>query len=158
MGTKQIEFSLEIDAPLETVWGVLTDVQQYSTWNPFIVEAASNGDPCLAGTILSFSVRWLDGGSASSKEQVTQVQVPDVGSESPLEAIWSYRFHSVITKLGMIKTLRTQSLSQALQGPTVYTNQFTMAGWGAGLAPFDKIEPGMKAQGQALKRVCETFD
>ena len=35
---KEIEGSVEIDAPIERVWEVLTDFKAYSKWNPFITQ------------------------------------------------------------------------------------------------------------------------
>lgn len=38
----QLHTEIDIDAPLETVWQVLTDLGSYSEWNPFIVAADGN--------------------------------------------------------------------------------------------------------------------
>lgn len=38
-----IETEIEIDAPVETVWEVITDLDAYHEWNPFIPTAS--GDP-----------------------------------------------------------------------------------------------------------------
>jgi hypothetical protein len=40
---KSLHAAIEIDAPAERVWQVVSDFGQYSDWNPFIVRAA--GDP-----------------------------------------------------------------------------------------------------------------
>lgn len=36
---KKIETEIFIDAPCEKVWKILTDLDNYATWNPFIVKA-----------------------------------------------------------------------------------------------------------------------
>ena len=36
----QLETTVDIDAPPEAVWNVLTDLDGYSDWNPFIVRAS----------------------------------------------------------------------------------------------------------------------
>ena len=45
-----IEETLEIDAPAELVWEVITDVKRYPEWNPFQVEMQTSfkpGDPMI---------------------------------------------------------------------------------------------------------------
>ncbi len=44
----EITTSIEIDAPAETVWAVLTDFDRYDEWNPY---TRIEGDP-IEGTIL----------------------------------------------------------------------------------------------------------
>lgn len=39
----EVRADIEIDAPVEEVWGALTDFDAYSDWNPFIVSA--EGEP-----------------------------------------------------------------------------------------------------------------
>jgi hypothetical protein len=50
---REIRTEIEIDAPVERVWAVLTDFERYGEWNPFILHA--QGHPRrgerLAGTI-----------------------------------------------------------------------------------------------------------
>lgn len=36
---RSIETEIRIDAPPEAVWEALVDLEQYSEWNPFVVEA-----------------------------------------------------------------------------------------------------------------------
>lgn len=37
-----LETQIDITAPPETVWGILTDLEAYSDWNPFVVSAEGN--------------------------------------------------------------------------------------------------------------------
>lgn len=40
-----IDRSVEIDAPAEVVWQVLTDGASYGEWNPFVTECSSTFEP-----------------------------------------------------------------------------------------------------------------
>ena len=155
MPSKRLELTTNIDAPIELVWAHMTNVSKYATWNPFVIEAQSDGDTNRPGTVLSFRVKWHDGGYANSQERVSHVQPVHKVSGGAQEAEWWYSFHSVFTRIGMIKTLRKQSLRQAQGQATLYSNEFVMTGWGSGVAPWDKIELGMKAQAQAMKAISE---
>ena len=33
---RQISTEIEINAPVETVWSILTDFDKYPDWNPFV--------------------------------------------------------------------------------------------------------------------------
>ncbi|WP_435319988.1 SRPBCC family protein [Haloarchaeobius sp. TZWSO28] len=36
----EVEAAIDIDAPVDVVWTVLTDFEQYSEWNPYITDAS----------------------------------------------------------------------------------------------------------------------
>jgi len=38
----ELRTEVEIDAPVETVWTVLTDLDSYTHWNPFITDASGD--------------------------------------------------------------------------------------------------------------------
>jgi len=59
-----------IDAPVEIVWGVVTDLHQYSEWNPFIVSAA--GDVAV-GQRLTNRMQPPGGKAMTFKPTVTNV-------------------------------------------------------------------------------------
>lgn len=48
--TPQIQTRIDIQAPIATVWSVLTDLPRYQTWNPFIVSAS--GTAALGETLV----------------------------------------------------------------------------------------------------------
>lgn len=45
----EVRSSTEIEAPAETVWSVLTDLDGFRTWNPFIRHAS--GSTAVGGTV-----------------------------------------------------------------------------------------------------------
>lgn len=47
----ELHTEIEIEAPPEMVWEILTDLNQYSDWNPFIVEAS--GDIAVGNKLLN---------------------------------------------------------------------------------------------------------
>lgn len=49
---KHIETEIEIDAPAERVWDILTDFQEYPNWNPFIKELG--GKPAVGEKLRMF--------------------------------------------------------------------------------------------------------
>ena len=45
-----IDQSIEVEAPVEIVWEVITDLPRYGEWNPFVIECRSGlevGDPIV---------------------------------------------------------------------------------------------------------------
>ena len=60
-------------APIETVWGVLVDIEKYGEWNPFTYQVESSlkvGDP------VELYVRMPNGGDRVSREIVRIVEKP----------------------------------------------------------------------------------
>jgi uncharacterized protein YndB with AHSA1/START domain len=153
---KRVELELSIDAPIADVWRGLTDVSAYHTWNPFVIEASSEGASTDVGAMLSLTVQWADGGGARSKEQVVVANAPNAGANEALQAEWVYSFRSWMSTIGMIRSVRTQRLEQAPGQPTIYTSAIHLTGWGAAGAPAHKIKAGMRAQGEALKRLLQS--
>jgi hypothetical protein len=49
MPMNQLHTEIEIDAPAERVWGVLTDFASYPQWNPFI--RSISGEPNIGGRL-----------------------------------------------------------------------------------------------------------
>ena len=39
----QLHTEIEIEAPADIVWDILTDLDHYEDWNPFIVSSAGTG-------------------------------------------------------------------------------------------------------------------
>jgi hypothetical protein len=41
----KLEQSFEVQAPIDTVWSALVDLERYRDWNPFLVEASGTVSP-----------------------------------------------------------------------------------------------------------------
>ncbi len=92
----RIDHTLEIEAPAEVVWQVLTDFDAYGEWNPFVVEATCALD---VGSAMDMRVRVLPFMAQSQREWVTSVE-PGRGfcyamSMTPGRALRSERCHRV---------------------------------------------------------------
>ncbi len=63
---------ITIDAPVDTVWSVLTDLASYGEWNPFVIEA---GGDVQEGARLTLRIQPV-GGKASRFESTVSEVVP----------------------------------------------------------------------------------
>ena len=104
---------------------------------------------------MDLRVEWQGGGGARSKEEITHVEAPEAGADGVVSALWVYSFRSWMCKIGMVRSTRTQRLSQAPGQVTVYESEIRLTGWGSAGAPLAKIDGGMRAQAQALKARVE---
>lgn len=68
--THELHTEIEIDAPPETVWAILTDLDAYPDWNPFIT--SSDGD-VVEGTKLVNRMEPPGGKAMTFTPTVTQV-------------------------------------------------------------------------------------
>jgi len=66
-----VQTDIEIDAPPETVWAVLTDLDSYSDWNPFVV--SSRGTPAV-GERLTNRLQPPGGRAMTFRPTVTAVE------------------------------------------------------------------------------------
>ena len=151
MAQRKIDLEYEIDASLQDVWRGMTDVSRYPDWNPFVTHAESDGSSTRPGVLLNLTVQWHDGGSSKSTEEVVSVHEPAADDDGTLRAEWIYSFRSWLSTIGLIRSVRTQRLTQIPDQPTKYSSHIHLTGWGVIAAPIEKIEKGMIAQAEALR-------
>ena len=141
-----IEHSLEIAAPAETVWSVITDLASYPLWNPFVVACASTLAP---GSPISMRVRVFPFWTQPQREQIFE-HMPGrrlrYGIRPlPFGALASSRFHEVTA----IAPDRTK-----------YSSHFELTGW---LVPVvsvllgGRLTRGFAAMSKALKIRAEAL-
>lgn len=109
-----IDETIEIDAPAEKVWEVLTDFERYGEWNPFCIEAASTLTP---GEPIDMQVRL--GGNQRAQREWIRTHTP--GTE------FSYAMKPV--GLGALHSLRSHTVVPLGPDRSRYESRFTLAGW-----------------------------
>lgn len=67
----ELRTEVEIDAPPERVWDVLTDFDAYREWNPFITEVRGNLEP---GERLRVELSYADGRNTRFRSSVLAVK------------------------------------------------------------------------------------
>ncbi len=154
MPERKLQKTFEIDAPIQRVWEVLTHLEGYAHWNPFVVEVRCADPGTTPGAMMHLKVQWHDGGTAKSKEEVLDAQPPAAEGDG-VRATWIYSFRSWMSAIRMVRSVRTQHLSQEAGGPTVYRSEICLSGWACAAAPLAKIERGLVAQAEALRAEVE---
>lgn len=147
--------SVEIDAPLETVWAVMMDVASYGDWNPFCFRADCPSPP-QAGDPIKLHVRWANGKTQTSPERITLVEGP-YDDHGTTRATLAYVYEGLPAKLGLVKGRRLQRLSQVPGSPTTYDTVEEFSGPLVALAGPDRVAEGFQRHADALKVRAEAL-
>ncbi|MET3961341.1 hypothetical protein ABIE44_001275 [Marmoricola sp. OAE513] len=146
--------TVEINAPLETVWAVMMDVDAYGEWNSFCFRADCPSPPA-AGDPIKLHVRWANGKTQSSPERISEV-TPPYDDQGTTRATLAYVYEGLPAKLGLVKGRRLQQLSQSPGGPTVYDTVEEFSGPLVALAGPGRVEEGFTRHANDLKRRAES--
>ncbi|NYG58835.1 hypothetical protein BJ980_001758 [Nocardioides daedukensis] len=149
------EAAIEIDAPLETVWQVMLDVDAYPEWNPFVVKAECNNPPRVGDPIL-LHVKWANGKGVNSPERIKVLEAPAGDSSGTTTATLAYVFEGWPAKLGLVKGIRYQRLRQVGGGPTTYSTVEEFSGPLVKLAGPARVAEGFARHARALKERAES--
>lgn len=113
-----IDQTLEISAPPEIVWQVITDLEHYGEWNPFVVSCRSTLRP---GDPIDMQVKVFSGRAQAQRETVFE-HVPGRKLCYGLDG----------KPTGAVRSMRCHLLESAGGTTTVYRSHFELSGW---LAP-----------------------
>jgi len=155
MVTARPSASIEIDAPLELVWEIMLDTASYAEWNPF-VERAETASPAEVGNPIVLHVRWANGRTTFSPERISAIEQPAT-ADGVTTARLSYVFEGWPAKLGLVRGVRHQRLTQRPGGPTAYT---TVEEFSGPLVPFAgpaRVADGFSRHAEGLKRRAESL-
>jgi hypothetical protein len=145
--------TVAIDAPLETVWAVMMDVAAYGEWNPFLFRAECASPP-TPGDPIVLHVRWQNGKTTRSPERISMVEPPHQDGGTT-RATLAYVYEGLPSKLGLVKAVRFQRLSQVPGGPTVYDTVEEFSGPLVALAGPGRVADGFRRHAEALKDRAE---
>ena len=140
-----IEHRLAIEAPAAKVWRVITDLDRYPEWNPFVVECASGlavGDP------IRMKVRVLPG--------LAQPQTEEILEHEPGRRLC---YGILGSALGALASRRCHRVSETSPDRSDYHSLFELRGWLAPVvslllgrrlaAGFDSMSRALKARAEA---------
>ncbi|WP_067893710.1 SRPBCC domain-containing protein [Nocardia vaccinii] len=113
-----IDDTVQIDAPAEVVWQVLTDFPRYPEWNPFCVTAESALEP---GAPIVMGVRLLGPRAMTQRERIRSV-TPGTG----------FSYSMIPVPGGALHSLRSHTLTPLDDRRCRYDSHFELGGW---LAP-----------------------
>jgi hypothetical protein len=145
--------SVSIDAPVQSVWAVMTDVGAYGEWNPFVFRAECPNPP-QPGDAIVLHVRWPNGRTSRSPERVSVVEPPRREGDTT-HATLAYVYDGLPARLGLVKGTRYQRLTQIGDGPTSYDTVEEFSGPLVGLAGPGRVADGFRRHAEALKARCE---
>jgi hypothetical protein len=152
MQKRAISVRVELEAPLDVAWQVLSHLDAYSEWNPFVVDVDLHGRPIEVGTSMTFSVRWFAGGGVKTRETLTRIDPPTLSSD---EARLEYEYSGIFHRLRLSSTHRTQKLVALSPQRTAYETRADFVGWGLMFVPIAAVDAGLRAQAHALQARAE---
>lgn len=147
--------TVEIDAPLETVWAVMMDTAAYGEWNPFCFRADCPSPP-KPGDPIILHVRWANGRTTTSPERISAVEPPHADGAAQ-RALLSYVYEGLPAKLGLVRGTRLQRLTQEPGGPTIYDTVEEFSGPLVPLAGPGRVAEGFQRHAEALKARAESL-
>lgn len=144
---------IEIDAALETVWAVMTDLPRYGEWNSFLFRADCAEEP-RAGAPIRLHVRWTNGRTSTSPERISRID-PPATRDGVRTARLEYVYEGLPARLGLVRGTRIQELSQEPGGPTVYDTVELFTGPLVRLAGPSRVAEGFHRHATDLKARAE---
>lgn len=150
MRLPDIELSVEIDAPIDRVWAVMTDLERYSEWNPYLVSVTDIRGALGVGCRFHVETRWHDGGGSSAVERITRFEAPAPGPDGARIAALEYVFEGLPAKLGMVRERRVQTLAELSHGRVRYATLESFSGWAARMVPIERVRSGLERHAAAL--------
>ncbi len=145
--------TVRIDAPLEVVWRVVLDTDAYAEWNPF-VERAETATPAAVGNPIVLHVRWANGRATRSPERISAIE-PPATADGVTTALLSYVFEGWPARLGLVRGVRHQRLTQRAGEPTTYDTVEEFSGPLVRFAGPDRVADGFRRHAEGLKRRAE---
>jgi hypothetical protein len=141
-----IDHALEVDAPHERVWEVVTDLGRYPEWNPFVVACVSTleiGDP------IWMRVRLIAGWAQPQREEILEH-----------ERGRRLCYGLPRSRIGALASRRSHEVHAEPAGRARYVSHFELAGWLAPLVALllgNRLRAGFGAMSAAIAARAEAL-
>ena len=144
MAGKTVELEYAIDAPLDVVWRLLTELDSYSQWNPFVVDCDAKLEP---GAPISMRVRL-------GPREISQVETVSSVVEHKL---FEYRMRPIKP---FLHSCRQHHVKSDGIGGTTYRSHFELNGWLSGLTALSigkHLRYGFESMTDAVQQRAEVL-
>ena len=142
-----VEVDTVIDAPVEVVWKVMLDLDNYPRWNPFIVRVdRPNGRPAQVGDPIVLHVRFKNGQTNTSRERISRIEAP---------AVLEYGYIGWLHRIGLLHGSRIQRLEPAGTGTLYHTEELLRGPLRS--VVFKGVRDGFRRHAAALKEYAESL-
>lgn len=148
MGVQEVEATVEIEAPLERVRGLLADFGAWGAWNDWVVRVEGAPAPAL-GARVRLEVRWADGSSTFADEIISRLE------EEPGRWCYCWDYVSLPNRLGLLRASRIFEVRALDAGRCSFHSHERFDGLITPFLPMAKIRAGFLSMGAALKRAAE---
>ena len=145
-----------IEAPIDLVWQVMLDIDQYREWNPFVEHIECADKPPKLGSDLTLHVHFSNGFKRREIERINRLE-PPAERNGAIRAALQYKFTGLISDWNMVRGQRPQVLESRGSKLTHYMSEEDLTGWLAWLAPIKQVQDGFDRHAQALKARCESL-
>lgn len=151
-----VDASVTIDAPAQTVWSVMLDLDAYPQWNPFVERIDGPGRAPAVGDHLILHVRWQSGRKTKARERVTAVE-PPAAANRVTRATLVYEFRGWGYYLGLAKGRRTQTVEQFDGEQSTYRTTEHFGGLLRKTLPVRSTQDGFERHAAALRSRAESL-
>ena len=132
-----------------------SDTERNGEWNPF-VERADTAQPATVGNPILLHVVWADGRRTRSPERITALDGPATDpATGATSALMSYVYEGLPARLGLVRGVRHQRLTQQPGGPTTYATVEEFRGPLVRLAGPARVADGFRRHAEGLKQRAE---
>lgn len=145
-----------INAPLDRVWAVMTDIDSYREWNPFVEHLECADQPIRLGSDLTLHIQFANGWKRQEIERITRLEPPHPHGGTQ-RAVLQYTFTGFLHNWNLVRGQRPQILTARGDAQTHYHTDETLTGWLAWAAPIKQVQDGFERHAAALKARCEAL-
>jgi len=147
--------ALEIAAPIDRVWTAMIEMHRYPECNPFVTRVDGVGPAPRVGQPMVLHVRWSNGLTLRSPEQIARIEPPSRSADGVERASLEYVFRGLLDRWGLVRGARLQTVTRLDEGRTRYESEERFTGLLARWVPLASVQNGFERHARALARRVE---